>query len=123
MRLNTRAFAIAGGAVTSAAVFGGTLLVLAVSGPGAASPLARSVLFGYSVSPAGAFIGGMWAYAYGFVGAAAFAFVYNLAAAPSEPPIFEPESAAFERDEAPFEPGPEASEKEPATLERTEGAE
>ena len=51
-----------------------------------APALLRSVLFGYAVSPAGAFIGAMWAYAYGFLGGAAFAFMYNLAASPSEPP-------------------------------------
>ena len=89
MRLNTRAFAIAAGAVTSAVVFGFTLLVFFHAGQGTAPLLARSVLFGYAISPAGAFIGGLWAYAYGFLGGAVFAFVYNLAATPSELPPLE----------------------------------
>lgn len=86
MRLNTRAFAIAGGALASAAVFGLTLLHLA--GPGLPEPGIRSlagVLFGYTPSVAGAFVGAMWAYAYGFVGAGALAFVYNLALVPPPP--------------------------------------
>ena len=86
MRLNPRAFGIAAGALASASVFCLTLLVLLHAGEGIAPPLARGVLFGYSISLAGAFIGAMWAYAYGFLAGAAFAFIYNLAAAPSEPP-------------------------------------
>jgi hypothetical protein len=86
MRLNTRAFGIAGGAVAAGAVFIGTLAMLLGVGEVATPPLLRSVLFGYSVSPAGAFIGAMWAYIYGFFGGAVFAFVHNLAASPPEPP-------------------------------------
>jgi hypothetical protein len=86
MRLNPKAFGIAGGAVAAGAVFVGTLAILLSVGEVVAPPLLRSVLFGYSVSAAGAFIGAMWAYVYGFLGAAVFAFVHNLAASPSEPP-------------------------------------
>lgn len=94
MRLSTRAFAIAGGAVSAAAVFGLTLLFLAGPGdPGALSPLS-GMLFGYSASVAGAFVGALWAYAYGFLAAGAVAFAYNLALVPP-PPV--PEDA--ERDE------------------------
>lgn len=85
MRLSTRAFAVAGGAVSAAAVFGLTILFLAGPGdPGALSPLA-GVLFGYSVSVAGAFVGGLWAYGYGFLAAGAAAFLYNLALVPPPP--------------------------------------
>ncbi|MGH7542077.1 MAG: hypothetical protein ACRELC_13870, partial [Gemmatimonadota bacterium] len=49
--------------------------------------LLRSVWFGYSVSPAGALIGALWAYVYGFLAGAVFAFVYNLAATPELPPL------------------------------------
>lgn len=86
MRLNTRAFAIAAGTIAAAIVFGATFLALAARAGPAAPPLARGVLFGYSVTPAGAFIGAMWAYAYGFLLGAGFAFTYNLAAGPQEPP-------------------------------------
>lgn len=86
MRLNTRAFAIAGGCVTSGATFVLTLLLVAGPGAAAAPPFLSRVLFGWEVSPAGAFIGAMWAYAYGFLLCGSFAFAYNLAAAPSLPP-------------------------------------
>lgn len=86
MRLSTRAFAIAGGAVSAAAVLGATLLFLVGPGdPGALSPMA-GLLFGYSVSVAGAFVGALWAYAYGFLAAGAVAFAYNLALVPPPPP-------------------------------------
>lgn len=68
MRLNPKAFGIAGGAVAAGAVFVGTLVTLLSAGEVTAPPLLSSVLFGYSVSPAGAFIGAMWAYVYGFFG-------------------------------------------------------
>lgn len=85
MRLSPRAFAQAGGIVSAAAVFGLTILFLVGSGdPGALAPLS-GVLFGYSVSVAGAFVGALWAFAYGFVGAGALAFVYNLALVPPPP--------------------------------------
>jgi len=45
------------------------------------------VLFGYSVTVEGAFIGSMWAYAYGFMLGAAFAFAYNVAVIPPAPPL------------------------------------
>lgn len=85
MRLNTRAFAIAGGALTSAAVFGLTLLFLMGPGdPAALLPLS-GVLFGYHVSVAGAFVGALWGYAYGWIGGGALAFLYNLALVPPPP--------------------------------------
>ncbi|MFQ5679534.1 MAG: hypothetical protein ACE5HP_08740 [Gemmatimonadota bacterium] len=82
MRLNTRAFAIAGGAVASGATFVVTLLWLIRPGALETPSFLGALLFGYSVSVAGAFIGAMWSYMYGFLLAAAFAFAYNMAAAP-----------------------------------------
>lgn len=72
--------------MTSGAIFLLTLLLLVQPGDRTAPELLASVLFGYSVSVWGAFIGAMWAYAYGFVLAGLFAFAYNLAAAPPFPP-------------------------------------
>lgn len=84
---------MAAGALTSAAVFVLTLLVLAVFG-GAVDPgLLAGVLFGYSISVQGAFIGAMWAYAWGFVLGAGFAFAYNVAVIPPAPPALEWEAA------------------------------
>lgn len=87
MRLQTRAFAMATGALASAAVFMVTLLTLAVFGRGADPGLLSGFLFGYSISVEGAFIGAMWAYAYGFMVGAAFAFAYNIAVIPPAPPL------------------------------------
>lgn len=85
MRLSTRAFAMAGAAVSAAVVFGLTLLFLAGPGePAELEPLS-AVLFGYSVSVPGAFVGALWAYAYGFLTAGVFAFGYNLALVPPPP--------------------------------------
>lgn len=86
MRLDTRAFGIAGGTVASLATFVLTLLWLAGGRPPAELSALKGVLFGWSVSVGGAFVGAMWAYAYGFVVAALFAFAYNLARAPAAPP-------------------------------------
>lgn len=85
MRLSPRAFAQAGGVVSAAAVFGLTILhLVGPADPGALAPLS-GVLFGYSVSVAGAFVGALWAFAYGFLGGGAVAFVYNLALVPPPP--------------------------------------
>ena len=89
MRLQTRAFAMATGALASAAVFVATLLALAVFGRGAPPGLLAGILFGYSVSVEGAFIGAMWGSAYGFLIGAAFAFAYNIAVIPPAPPLVE----------------------------------
>lgn len=86
MRLNTRAFAIAGGAVTSGAIFVLTLFLVIQPGDPTAPTFLALLLFGYSVSVAGAFIGALWGYAYGFLLAGLFAFAYNLAAVPPLPP-------------------------------------
>ncbi|MFQ5690605.1 MAG: hypothetical protein ACE5HQ_10070 [Gemmatimonadota bacterium] len=87
MPLNTRAFAIAAGTVASGAMFGLTLLLLVQPGPRPTLSLAGKLLFGYSVSVPGAFVGAMWAYAYGFALGAILAFVYNLMDAPPAPPV------------------------------------
>lgn len=89
MRLQTRAFAIASGFLASVAVFFLTFLLMAAAGSGAEAALLQSFLFGYSVSVHGAFIGAMWAYAYGFLLGAAFAFVYNICVVPPAPPLLD----------------------------------
>lgn len=71
--------------MTSGAVFFLTLLLLLRSGEDATAASLAVFLFGYSASMAGAFVGALWGYAYGFVLAALFAFLYNLSAAPSAP--------------------------------------
>lgn len=97
MRLNTRAFAIAGGSLASAVVFGLTLLGLAAPAAAAAIDPFSGLLFGHTVSVAGAFVGALWAYVYGFVGAGAMAFLYNLALVPP-PPLDEDPTPGAEPD-------------------------
>lgn len=89
MRLNTRAFAMAGAVLSSAGVFLATLLFLVGPGPAFFLEGLSGILFGYSVSVAGSFVGAMWAYAYGFLAGGLLAFVYNLALIP--PPPVSPE--------------------------------
>ena len=89
MRLQTRAFAIACGYVAAATAFVLTL-VLRLGGYSAAEvPGLGAILFGYSVSVPGAFIGALWSFAYGFLIGAALAFAYNLAVIPPAPPPFD----------------------------------
>lgn len=96
MRLQTRAFAIACGHVAGVVVFALTLLLLVAGLTTADVAPLTAVLFGYSVSLPGAFIGTMWAWAYGFVVGAGVAFAYNLSVIPPAPSPFdwdlEPES-------------------------------
>jgi hypothetical protein len=89
MRLQTRAFGFAGGLLSAGSVFLWTLLLGAAGATGSAPLLLRSFLFGWNVSVAGAFIGAMWAFAWGFLLGAGFAFVYNLAVVPPAPPPFD----------------------------------
>ena len=84
---------MASGALTSAVVFVLTLMVLLVFGRGQGPDVARGILFGYSISIEGAFIGAMWAYAYGFLFGAAFAFAYNISVIPPSPPLLEWDAA------------------------------
>lgn len=86
MRLDTRAFGIASGVVAAGAVFALTILWLVARRDPSALGFLEGVLFGYSVTVGGAFVGSLWAYAYGFLGGALLAFVYNVAAAPPAPP-------------------------------------
>ena len=89
MRLQTRAFAVASGFLAAAAIFLLTLLLLVAGTARGPLPVLQGLLFGYSVSVQGAFIGAMWAYAYGFLLGAAFAFVYNISVVPPAPPPFD----------------------------------
>lgn len=75
----------------AASVFGVTLLFLVGPGDPADLEVLSGVLFGYSVSPAGAFVGALWAFVYGFFGAGAMAFLYNLALVPPPPLPVDPD--------------------------------
>ncbi len=96
MRLQTRAFAVASGFLAGTFVFLWTLLLIAAGGGGSGPLLLRSLLFGWEVSVAGAFIGAMWAFAWAFLLGAAFAFVYNISVVPPTPPPFDWDAAPEE---------------------------
>jgi hypothetical protein len=89
MRLQTRAFAAASGLLTGTVVLLWTLLLIPAGAAGSAPMLPRAILFGWNVSVAGAFIGAMWAFAWGFLLGAAFAFTYNIVLVPPAPPPFD----------------------------------
>lgn len=89
MRLQTRAFAIACGHVTSVGVFTLTILLTVAGFTTTDVPFLTATLFGYSVTLAGAFIGAMWGWVYGFLLGAGIAFAYNLAVIPPPPPPFD----------------------------------
>lgn len=89
MRLQTRAFAAASGLLTGTVVLLWTFLLIPAGGSGSAPLLPRAILFGWDISVAGAFIGAMWAFAWGFLLGAAFAFAYNIILVPPSPPPFD----------------------------------
>ena len=89
MRLQTRAFAIACGHVASALTFALTLLLDVAGFATSDVPFLTAILFGYSVNLPGAFVGAMWAWAYGFMLGAGLAFAYNRALIPPAPPPFD----------------------------------
>jgi uncharacterized membrane protein len=89
MRLQTRAFAAASGLLTGTVVLLWTFLLIPAGGSGSAPLLPRAVLFGWDISVAGAFVGAMWAFAWGFLLGAAFAFAYNIILVPPSPPPFD----------------------------------
>jgi hypothetical protein len=89
MRLQTRAFAAASGLLTGTVVLLWTFLLIPAGGSGSAPLLPRAILFGWDISVAGAFVGAMWAFAWGFLLGAAFAFAYNIILVPPSPPPFD----------------------------------
>ena len=66
-----------------------TFLLIPAGGSGSAPLLPRAILFGWDISVAGAFVGAMWAFAWGFLLGAAFAFAYNIILVPPSPPPFD----------------------------------
>ena len=89
MRLQTRAFAAASGLLSGTVAFVWTLLLIPAGAAGSAPIVPRAILFGWNVSVAGAFIGAMWAFAWGFLLGATLAFVYNIVLVPPAPPPFD----------------------------------
>jgi hypothetical protein len=80
MKLNVLAFALACGIIWGLGLFAVTWWVIAFDGATHEPTIVALVYRGYNISPAGSFIGLIWALADAFVGGAIFAWLYNLLA-------------------------------------------
>jgi len=80
MKLNIKAFALACGLMWGFGLFALTWWIIAFEGATREVTMIGWLYRGYSVSPAGSFIGLVWAFADGLVGGLVFAWLYNLLA-------------------------------------------
>jgi hypothetical protein len=78
MKLNIRAFALTAGLVCGIGLFLLTWWIIAFDGATGEPTLIGRLYRGYSISPAGSFIGLIWAFVDGLIGGAIFAWLYNL---------------------------------------------
>ena len=78
MKLNIKSFALTCGLVWGFALFLLTWWIMAFEGITGEPTLIGRLYRGYSISPAGSFIGLAWAFGDGLIGGAIFAWLYNL---------------------------------------------
>ena len=78
MKLNIKAFALTCGLVWGFALFLLTWWIIAFDGSTGELTLIGRLYRGYSITPAGSFIGLAWAFGDGLVMGAIFAWLYNL---------------------------------------------
>ncbi len=81
MRLNVKAFALTFGLIWGFGLFFLTWWIIAFDGATGDITFIGRVYRGYSISPAGSFIGLIWAFIDGLIGGAIFAWLYNFIAA------------------------------------------
>ena len=77
MKLNLKAFALAGGILWGASLFVLTWLSLWGYGNVDAASIVKSYYLGYSVSPIGSVIGAVYGFFDAGIGCAIFALIYN----------------------------------------------
>ncbi|MDI6687111.1 MAG: bacteriophage holin [Desulfobacterales bacterium] len=77
MKLNVKAFALACGIIWGIGLFLLTWWIIAFDGATGDPTLIGRLYRGYTISPAGSFIGFVWAFADGLTGGAIFALLYN----------------------------------------------
>jgi len=77
MRLNVKSFAFTCGLVWGLGLFVLTWWVMAFDGASGAVPFLGRIYRGYTLSPAGSVVGGIWAFLDGLAGGAVFAWLYN----------------------------------------------
>jgi len=80
MKLNIKAFALTCGLVWGIALFLLTWWIIVLDGASGEATFIGSLYRGYSITPAGSFIGLAWAFGDGLVMGAIFAWLYNLVA-------------------------------------------
>lgn len=78
MKLNIKSFALTCGLVWGFALFLLTWWIMAFDGVTGEPTLIGRLYRGYSISPAGSFIGLAWGFGDGLIGGAIFAWLYNL---------------------------------------------
>jgi hypothetical protein len=78
MKLNVKAFALTCGLIWGMGVFIITWWIIAFDGPTTDVTFLGRVYRGYTITPAGSFIGLIWALLDGGIGGAIFAWLYNL---------------------------------------------
>lgn len=77
MKLNIKSFALACGILWGLGVFMLTWWIIAFDGVTREPTIIGLVYRGFNISPAGSFIGLMWAFVDGLIGGALFAWLYN----------------------------------------------
>ncbi len=80
MKLNVLAFALACGIIWGLGLLVVTWWIIAFDGATGDRTIIGLVYRGYNISPAGSFIGLVWALSHVFVGGANFAWLYKLLA-------------------------------------------
>ncbi len=80
MKLNIKAFALTCGLFWGFGLFELTWWIIALEGSTGDPTLIGRFYPGYSISPAGSFIGLLWGLGDGLIGGAIFAWLYNLLA-------------------------------------------
>ncbi|MFC1576825.1 bacteriophage holin [Candidatus Omnitrophota bacterium] len=77
MKLDVKAFALAGGILWGASLFILTWMEIAGYGSAGAASLVKSYYIGYSVSPLGSVIGAVYGFFDAGIGCVIFALIYN----------------------------------------------
>jgi hypothetical protein len=80
MKLDVKAFALACGLIWGLGLFALTWWIMAFDGATGERTLIGQLYRGYTISPAGSFIGLVWGFFDGGVGGLVFAWLYNLLA-------------------------------------------
>ena len=78
MKLNVKAFSLTCGIVWGLGLFLLTWWIIAFDGTTGEPTIIGRLYRGFNISPAGSFIGFIWAFVDGLIGGAIFAWLYNL---------------------------------------------